>query len=477
MLIAVGFASFASVVVAVVCGLLVLRGLRQVADAQRALASAQATAAAVQGAQGERDQRFLSATAERFAAMERAHERTERGLREELARGREEAQLAMRGVRDDVRNALADVSRAMAERLSTLTASNEAKLEGVRGIIDERLQSMQVENGAKLEQMRATVDEKLQGTLEKRLGESFKLVSDRLELVHKGLGEMQSLATGVGDLRKVLTNVKTRGIWGEVQLGNLLEQIMTPEQYASNVATIPNSRERVEFAIRMPGHDSATWLPIDAKFPQEDYQRLIEASERGDVAGVDAAGKALEAAAKKCAADIRTKYVQSPHTVDFGIMFVPIEGLYAELVRRPGLADNLREQRIHLCGPTTLAALLNSLQMGFRTLALQKRSSEVWQVLGAVKAEFGKFSEVLAKVQKKLNEASSTIEDAAQRTRVMEKKLKGVDQLPSAEEPVATLPEGDPARLAEVVRAKVQTADGAKTRAALDRVGANQTLF
>lgn len=459
MLTAVLISSVASLVLSAFCVVMCLRMMR--------------ASQAAQGTQNDRDQRVINATGERFSSLERAHERSERGLREELARAREESRVSAHANRDDLRTALAELMR-----------SNEAKLEGLRNVVDQRLQSMQADNGAKLDLMRATVDEKLQGTLEKRLGESFKLVSERLELVHKGLGEMQTLATGVGDLRKVLTNVKTRGIWGEVQLGNLLEQIMTPEQYASNVATVPNSRERVEFAIRMPGHDSPTWLPIDSKFPQEDYQRLIEASERGDAAALEACGKALENAAKKCATDIRTKYVQSPHTVDFGIMFVPIEGLYAELVRRPGLADNLREQRILLCGPTTLAALLNSLQMGFRTLALQKRSSEVWQVLGAVKTEFGKFSEVLAKVQKKLHEASSTIDDAAQRTRVMERKLKDVDQLPSDEGAERMGAAADPARLAEVVRAKVaggeskaQVSDTAKTRAVLDKVGSNQTLF
>jgi DNA recombination protein RmuC len=293
---------------------------------------------------------------------------------------------------------------------------------------------MQEDNGKRLEQMRATVDEKLQGTLERRLGESFKLVSDRLELVHKGLGEMQTLAIGVGDLRKVLTNVKTRGNWGEVQLGNLLEQVLTPDQYAVNVSTVPGSRERVEFAIRMPGHEAQTWLPIDSKFPLEDYQRLVDASERGDGTAVEQAGKALEGAARRSAAAIRDKYILTPHTTDFGLMFVPTEGLYAELVRRPGLADGLqRDYRVVLVGPTILGALLNSLQMGFRTLALQKRSSEVWSVLGAVKAEFGKFTEVLSKVQKKLTEASSTIEDASKRTRAMEKTLKGVEQLPSGE--------------------------------------------
>ncbi|HSI02835.1 MAG: DNA recombination protein RmuC [Myxococcota bacterium] len=367
-------------------------------------------------------------TADRFAVIERAQERLERGLREDLARGRDDASRTSQQVREDVRVSLT----TLANGLQTRFAEASQHIVQLTSLVDERMRTMQEDNGLRLEQMRATVDEKLQGTLEKRLGESFKLVSERLEQVHKGLGEMQNLAAGVGDLRKVLTNVKTRGTWGEVQLGNLLEQIMTPEQYGTNVATVPGSRERVEFAIRMPGQDDTTWLPIDSKFPQEDYQRLVEASERGDAAGVEQSTKALEACAKRCAAAIRDKYVMSPHTTDFGLMFVPTEGLYAELVRRPGLADVLqRDYRVLLVGPMTLAALLNSLQMGFRTLALQKRSSEVWTVLGAVKSEFGRFSDVLTKVQKKLTEASNTIDDAAVRTRAMEKTLKNVDQLPA----------------------------------------------
>ncbi len=386
------------------------------------------------------------AAGERFANIERAHERLERGLREDLgrsrddaarvtqqlrddlARGRDDATKATQQVREDVRVALTTLANGLQSRFAEATQN----IVQLTTMVDERMRSMQEDNGKRLEQMRATVDEKLQGTLEQRLGEAFKQVSDRLEQVHKGLGEMQNLAAGVGDLRKVLTNVKTRGTWGEVQLGNLLEQIMTPDQYGTNVATVPGSRERVEFAIKMPGHEHTTWLPLDSKFPQEDYQRLVDASERGDVAGIEQSAKALENCAKRCAADIRDKYIMSPHTVDFGLMFVPTEGLYAELVRRPGLADTLqRDYRVLLVGPMTLAALLNSLQMGFRTLALQKRSSEVWTVLGAVKTEFGRFSDVLAKVQKKLGEASSTIEDASKRTRAMERTLKHVEQMPA----------------------------------------------
>jgi DNA recombination protein RmuC len=293
------------------------------------------------------------------------------------------------------------------------------------------LGALRAENSAALETMRATVDEKLHATLEQRLGDSFKLVSERLEQVHRGLGEMQSLATGVGDLRKVLTNVKTRGTWGEVQLASLLDQILTPEQYEKNVATRPESNARVEFAIKFPGRtqDGCLWLPIDAKFPLEDYQRLVDAQERVDVAVIEEAGKALEVRIRAEAKSIREKYVEPPYTTDFAVMYLPTEGLYAEVLRRPGLVDTLqRNHKIVLCGPTTLAAMLNSLQMGFRTLAIEKRSSEVWAVLGTVKAEFGKFGKALEHTRKKLEEASSSIESAERRNRVLKKKLDVVDE-------------------------------------------------
>jgi DNA recombination protein RmuC len=307
----------------------------------------------------------------------------------------------------------------------------------LRTALNERLAAIQADNTAKLEEMRRTVDEKLHNTLEQRLGESFKLVSERLEHVHKGLGEMQTLAAGVGDLKKVLTNVKVRGTWGEVQLEQLLEQMLTADQYAKNVATRPGSREVVEFAIRLPGREEGAgpiWLPIDAKFPLEDYQRLVEAQETGDLAGLEQAGKALETRIKLEAKQLRDKYLEPPHTTDFGLLFLPIEGLYAEVIRRPGLSDQLqRDYRVTVTGPTTLAALLNSLQMGFRTLAIEKRSSEVWKVLGAVKTEFGKFGGILEKTKKKLDEARNTIDDAERRTRVMSRKLTQVEELPAAE--------------------------------------------
>jgi DNA recombination protein RmuC len=297
--------------------------------------------------------------------------------------------------------------------------------------------ALQEGNEKKLDQMRATVDEKLHATLEQRLGESFKQVADRLEQVHKGLGEMQTLARDVGSLSRVLNGVKTRGIFGEVQLAGLLEQVFTPEQYAANVATIPGSSERVEFAIRLPGQRDdglPLWLPIDAKFPREDYERLLDAQERADPVAVEASAKAIETQLRKEARTIREKYVSPPHTTDFGILFVPTEGLYAEALRRPGLLEALqREYKVMLAGPTTLLATLTSLQMGFRTLALEKRSAEVWEVLGAVKTEFGKFGEVLAKTKKKLDEASSTIDAAATRTRAMERRLKTVEALPEAQ--------------------------------------------
>jgi DNA recombination protein RmuC len=314
---------------------------------------------------------------------------------------------------------------------------NEGKLEKMRDTVEARLKSLQDDNGTRLEQMRATVDEKLHATLEKRLGESFQQVSERLEQVHKGLGEMQGLAAGVGDLKKVLTNIKTRGTFGEVQLGTLLEQILTPEQYAVNVATRKGSSERVEFAIKLPGREAdgsgTVWLPLDAKFPQEDYLRLVEAQEQGNPEAVAEAGKQLERQVRLMAATIRDKYLEPPQTTDFGIMFLPTEGLYAEVLRRTGLSETLqRDCRVVVAGPTTLAALLNSLQLGFRTLAIEQRSSEVWKLLAAVKGEFGKFGEILEKTKKKLDEASSSIDTAAVRTRAIERRLRGVEALPVA---------------------------------------------
>jgi len=335
--------------------------------------------------------------------------------------------------------ALHRFGQAQADQLRTLADTNDKRVAEMRQAVEDKLAAIQADNGQRLEQMRATVDEKLHATLEQRLGESFKQVADRLEQVHKGLGEMQTLARDVGSLNRVLTNVKTRGIFGEVQLAGLLEQVFTPEQYATNVETVPGSGARVEFAIRLPGRGSdgaangavPLWLPIDAKFPREDYERLLDAQERADMAGAEAAGKAIEARLKAEARSISEKYVQAPYTTDFAILFVPTEGLYAEALRRPGLVEALqREHKVMLAGPTTLLATLNSLQMGFRTLALERRSAEVWQVLGAVKAEFGKFGDVLAKTKKKLDEASNSIVQAEVRSRAMERQLRGVEAMP-----------------------------------------------
>lgn len=329
------------------------------------------------------------------------------------------------------------------ERLNSVSKGSTENLSLVRETLEKKLQQLQEDNSKRLEQMRATVDEKLQSTLERRLGESFKLVSDRLEQVHKGLGEMQNLATGVGDLKKVLTNVKTRGTWGEVQLGNLLEQLLTKEQYEQNVATKKGSNDRVEFAIKLPGSDEdkgELWLPLDAKFPQEDYQRLLDAHDSGQHEIEAQLEKQIELRIKASAKDIATKYVDPPNTTDFAIMFLPVEGLYAEVVRKPGLTEALqRDFRVVVAGPTTLAALLNSLQMGFKTLAIQKRSSEVWTLLAAVKTEFTKFGDILDKTQKKLQEASNTIETAARKSRTIERKLRNVEELPqsSAPEPLS----------------------------------------
>lgn len=362
---------------------------------------------------------------------------TQQGVSAALAQATQALAQQASGAREAQDAALRRFGDTLAEQLRGLSEANDRRLAEVRAAVEQRLNALQEGNEKKLDQMRATVDEKLHATLEQRLGESFKQVADRLEQVHKGLGEMQGLARDVGALNRVLTNVKTRGVFGEVQLAGLLEQVFTPEQYATNVATVPGSSERVEFAIRLPGQrddGQPLWLPIDAKFPREDYERLLDAQERADPAGVEAAAKGIETQLRKEARTIRDKYVAPPHTTDFGILFLPTEGLYAEALRRPGLLEALqREFKVMLAGPTTLLATLTSLQMGFRTLALEKRSAEVWEVLGAVKTEFGKFGEVLAKTQKKLKEASDTIDSAATRTRAMERRLKTVEALPDAQ--------------------------------------------
>jgi len=361
---------------------------------------------------------------------------TQQGVSDALAQATQALSSQSQTSREAQDAALRRFGESIGEQLRLLSEGNERRQTEMRQAVETRLASLQEGNEKKLEQMRATVDEKLHATLEQRLGESFKQVADRLEQVHKGLGEMQTLARDVGSLNRVLTNVKTRGIFGETQLAGLLEQVFTPEQYAANVATVPGSNERVEFAIRLPGQRSdgvPLWLPIDAKFPREDYERLLEAQDRADPVGVEAAAKAIETRLRLEARSIRDKYVSPPHTTDFGILFVPTEGLYAEALRRPGLLEALqREFKVMLVGPTTLLATLTSLQMGFRTLALEKRSAEVWEVLGAVKTEFGKFGDVLAKTKKKLAEASDTIEAASVRTRAMERRLRGVESLPDA---------------------------------------------
>ncbi len=332
--------------------------------------------------------------------------------------------------------ALKRFSDAMSEQLRALSEANERRIGEVRTAVEQRLTTLQQGNEQKLEQMRATVDEKLHATLEARLGESFKQVAERLEQVHRGLGEMQTLARDVGSLSRVLNNVKTRGTLGEVQLAGLLEQVLTPEQYERNVETIPGSKTYVDFAIKLPGRRDdglPMWLPIDCKFPRDDYERLLEAHEQADKEGIEQAAKAIETRLRVEAKSIREKYIAAPHTTDFGILFVPTEGLYAEALRRPGLVESLqRDHRVSLAGPTTLLATLTSLQMGFRTLALEKRSAEVWEVLGAVKTEFGKFGDVLAKTKKKLDEASNTITQAEVRTRAMARSLRGVEALPES---------------------------------------------
>jgi len=347
------------------------------------------------------------------------------------------ARTAEREARDELSRSLATFSQTLSAQMGSTATVQNAQFETLRGAVEQRLERIQQDNSAKLEQMRQTVDEKLHATLEKRLSESFRQVSERLELVHKGLGEMQTLAAGVGDLKRVLSNVKTRGVFGETQLAALLEEVMAPEQYQKNVATRPGSKERVEFAIKLPGRDGTgpVLLPIDAKFPIEDYQRLQAAQEAGDKAALEMAEKALEARVKLEAKAIAEKYVEPPHTTDFALLYLPFESLFGEVLRRPGLFEQIQRQfRVTICGPTTLLAHLNSLQMGFRTLAIQQRSSEVWKVLGTVKSEFGRFAEVLANTKRQLQTVANTIDQAEVRTRQIERKLKDVEVLPGAEE-------------------------------------------
>lgn len=354
--------------------------------------------------------------------------------RDEFARNREEMGSSLR----NFGNLVLGRMDSFGKQLNYLTEQNEQKLDKMRETIELKLNILREDNNKKLEKMRETVDEKLHATLEQRLGESFKQVSERLEQVHKSLGEMQTLAHGVGDLKKVLSNVKNRGTLGEIQLENILEQMLTNEQYEKNVATKKGSGERVEFALKLPGRSgeegTCVWLPIDSKFPLEDYQRLQDAYEQANPNMAEETARQLEIRIKTCAKDIREKYLDPPQTTDFGIMFLPIEGLYAEVLRRPGLFEALqRDFRVIVAGPTILAALLSSLQLGFKTLAIEKRSSEVWHLLGAVKTEFGKFGIILDKTQKKLQEASNTIEDASRRTRSIARKLRSVEQLPAGE--------------------------------------------
>lgn len=362
----------------------------------------------------------------------------EKLIRDEMKLNREEMTNTLIRMLGEMRESQNERQESIGKRIGELTDSNEKALGSMRDKVEERLKEIQDSNEKKLEKMRETVDEKLQSTLEKRIGESFQRVSEHLEAVHKGLGEMKNLANGVGDLKKVLSNVKTRGTWGEIQLGNILEQIMTHDQYGTNVATRPGSSERVEYAIKLPGPEddpeACIWLPIDAKFPQEDYIRLVDASEAGDIEAVNQATAALRASILASAKDIRDKYIDPPNTTDFAIMFLPTEGLYAEVLRQPGMVEQLqRDMRVVAAGPTTLSAILSSLRMGFRTLAIEKRSSEVWQVLRAVKTEFNRFGDVLNRLGKQLDTAKRTVDATGVRTRAMERKLREVETLPGTE--------------------------------------------
>jgi DNA recombination protein RmuC len=392
----------------------------------------------------------------------------EQAVREELRDGREEAAKRSHELREEVSGSLSKTAQTLSStvgqlgnvqkqqlegvttQVQALIETNQQRLDGLRATISEQLNEMREANEKKLEEMRRTVDEKLQGTLEKRLGESFKLVSERLDAVHKGLGEMQNLATGVGDLKNVLTNVKVRGTWAEYQLEAILEQVLTPDQFDRNVATRKDSSERVEFAIRLPGRsddpNDCVWLPIDSKFPQEDYLRLSEAANSADAEAVALSTRELLRSITQSAKTIAEKYLNPPQTTDFAVLYLPTEGLYAEVLRQPGLVSQLQQDyRVMVSGPTTIAALLNSLRLGFRSLAIEQQASEVWQVLGAVKTEFGRFGDVLAKVKKQLATASNTIENTERRTRAMARTLREVEQLPGAksDELLELLPEDE----------------------------------
>jgi DNA recombination protein RmuC len=405
----------------------------------------------------ERDEgaRDLAQWRGRFDALSQGIADHERDVRNDLTTARNEATSTSARLREEVAGAMARFAetnaqlhkaasgaqagelKAFGERLAQLAQATEARMDALRRTLEERLDHLRSDNAQKLDQMRATVDEKLQATLEQRLGASFRQVSERLEQVHRGLGEMHTLATGVGDLKRVLTNVKTRGNWGEVQLGTLLADMLPANQYAQNIPTKPGSNERVEFAVRFPGRNDdgpPCWLPIDAKFPLEDWQRLQDAIERADADAVEASRRALEQFFKAQAKLIRDKYVESPHTTDFAILFVPTEGLFGEALSRPGLQDTLqRDYRVTLAGPTTLIAILNSLQLGFRTLAIEKRSTEVWRVLGAVKTEFGRFGEILAKTKDRLDQVGKTLDEAGRKSTTIARKLRDVEALPDAE--------------------------------------------
>ncbi len=396
----------------------------------------------------------ISAIGEKIGYLEQGIGKIESRLPDEFSKNREENNKLQRETREEVLRSLSMFRSSMItetakiseltkkqldsfeQKIGGLTEKTGKSLNEVRETIEQKLELIRSDNSKKLEEMRKTVDEKLHDTLEKRLGDSFKIVSERLEEVHKGLGEMQSLATGVGDLKKVLTNIKTRGTWGEVQLGAILENILTPEQYAQNVVTKKGANTRVEFAIKLPGkRDETVWLPIDAKFPKEDYEKLVDAQDTANTDVIEQTKKNILLRIKAEAKDISDKYLDPPGTTDFGILFLPVEGLYAEVLRMPGIVDTLqREYRIVLSGPTTLSAFLNSLQMGFRTLAIEKRSSEVWSVLGSVKTEFTKFGEILDKTKKKLQEATNSIDKASQKSKTIHRKLRNVARLPESSE-------------------------------------------